>query len=155
MCCTDFQVSVLPVSSRCDDYVAGLNPCAVKDAEEMYAAMECRGFTGSYTFARGAGLRAVDSAFIAANALVLNPDVLVRDEPMNGLDPRTEHFLRDFFVQLRSAGKTIICATHDFEYVDGVFDRAAVFSMRHERVREGPYGEIIGDRDFLRGKNIV
>ena len=72
LCCTDFQVSVLPVSSRCDDYVAGLNPCAVKDAEEMYAAMECRGFTGSYTFARGAGLRAIDYAFIAANALVLS-----------------------------------------------------------------------------------
>jgi len=44
----------------------------VKDAEEMYAAMECRGFTGSYTFARGAGLRAIDYAFIAANALVLS-----------------------------------------------------------------------------------
>ena len=41
-------------------------------AEEMYAAMECRGFTGSYTFARGAGLRAIDYAFIAANALVLS-----------------------------------------------------------------------------------
>ena len=90
-----------------------------------------------------------------ASVLVLNPDVLVLDEPMNGLDPRTKHFLRDFLVQLRSAGKTIVCATHDFEYVDGVFDRAAVFSMRHEIVREGPYGEIIGDRDFLRGKNIV
>ena len=90
-----------------------------------------------------------------ASVLVLNPEVLVLDEPMNGLDPRTKHFLRDFLISLRSTGKTIVCATHDFEYVEGVFDQAAVFSMRHEIVRTGPYAEIIADRDFLKASNII
>lgn len=90
-----------------------------------------------------------------ASVLVLNPDILVLDEPMNGLDPRTKHFLRDFLISIRASGKTIVCATHDFEYVDGVFDHAAVFSMRHEIVRTGAYVEIIGDRDFLKANNIV
>ena len=90
-----------------------------------------------------------------ASVLVLNPDILVLDEPMNGLDPRTKHFLRDFLISIRASGKTIVCATHDFEYVEGVFDRAAVFSMRHEIVRTGAYDEIIGDRDFLRANNII
>ncbi len=90
-----------------------------------------------------------------ASVLVLNPDILVLDEPMNGLDPRTKHFLRDFLISIRASGKTIICATHDFEYVEGVFDRAAVFSMKHEIVRTGVYDEIIGDRDFLRANNII
>jgi cobalt/nickel transport system ATP-binding protein len=90
-----------------------------------------------------------------ASVLVLNPDVLVLDEPMNGLDPRTKRFLREFLISLRVTGKTVVCATHDFEYVDGVFDHAAVFSMKHDIVRTGPYEEIIGDRDFLKAGNII
>jgi len=90
-----------------------------------------------------------------ASVLVLNPDVLALDEPMNGFDPRTKHFLRGFLVSMRSAGKTIVCATHDFEYVEGVFDCAAVFSVAHGIVRTGAYDEIVGDREFLRRENIV
>jgi cobalt/nickel transport system ATP-binding protein len=90
-----------------------------------------------------------------ASALALNPDVLVLDEPMNGLDPRTKRFLRDFLILMRSAGKTIVCATHDFEYVEGVFDRAAVFSTSHEISRTGSYQEIIDDRGFLEANNIL
>lgn len=90
-----------------------------------------------------------------ASVLSMNPDVLVLDEPMNGLDPRTKHFLRDFLASMREAGKTIVCATHDFEYVDGLFDRAAAFSVGHGIVRAGPYAEVIGDRAFLERENIV
>ncbi len=90
-----------------------------------------------------------------ASVLALNPDILVLDEPMNGLDPRTKHFLRDFLISLREAGKTIVCATHDFEYVEGVFGRAAVFSIGHGISRTGDYLEIIGDRAFLEASNIV
>ena len=90
-----------------------------------------------------------------ASVLSMNPDVLVLDEPMNGLDPRTKHFLRDFLASMRDAGKTIVCATHDFEYVDGLFDRAAAFSVGHGIVRAGPYAEVIGDRAFLERENIV
>jgi cobalt/nickel transport system ATP-binding protein len=90
-----------------------------------------------------------------ASVLVLNPDILVLDEPMNGLDPRTKRFLRDFLIALVRAGKTLVCATHDFEYVEGVFDRAAVFSSRHEIVTTGPYAAIVGDKDFLRARNII
>jgi cobalt/nickel transport system ATP-binding protein len=90
-----------------------------------------------------------------ASVLALNPEVLVLDEPMNGLDPKTKHFLRDFLISLRATGKTIVCATHDFEYVDGVFDHAAVFSMHHDIVRTGIYAQIIGDRDFLKASNII
>jgi cobalt/nickel transport system ATP-binding protein len=90
-----------------------------------------------------------------ASVLALNPDVLVLDEPMNALDPRTKHFLRDFLISMHAAGKTIVCATQDFEYVDGVFDHVAVFSMRHEIARTGAYAEILGDRGFLKANNII
>jgi ABC-type cobalt transport system, ATPase component len=90
-----------------------------------------------------------------ASVLALNPEVLALDEPMNGLDPKTKRFLRDFLASMRSAGKTIVCATHDFEYVDGLFDRAAAFSAEHVLSRVGPYRELLEDREFLEEQNIV
>lgn len=90
-----------------------------------------------------------------ASVLSLNPEILVLDEPMNGIDPKGKKFLRDFMIRLNRSGKTIICATHDFSYVEGIFDRAVVFSEEHGIVRDGPYDEIVGDEFFLTEHNII
>lgn len=89
-----------------------------------------------------------------ASVLSLNPEVLVLDEPMNGLDPKTKRFLKELIVKLNKAGKTIICSTHDFEYVDGIFKRVLVFSKDHHIIRDGNYNEIIKDEQFLIEHNI-
>jgi len=89
-----------------------------------------------------------------ASVLALNPEVLVLDEPMNGLDPRTKRFIRELMLKLNASGKTLICSTHDFEYVDGVFKRAIVFSKDHTIIRDGLYNEIIQDEKFLIENNI-
>jgi cobalt/nickel transport system ATP-binding protein len=85
----------------------------------------------------------------------LNPEVLVLDEPMNDLDPRTKRFLRELLLSLHSAGKTILCATHDFPYVEGVFKRAVVFSQDHRIIREGGYDEVVSDQAFLASENLA
>jgi len=90
-----------------------------------------------------------------ACVLSLNPDVLVLDEPMNGLDPRTKSFLRQTIIELNRAGKTIICSTHDFKYVEGVFKKAVVLSDGHRIVRIGPYEDTLADEPFLRAHNIL
>jgi cobalt/nickel transport system ATP-binding protein len=90
-----------------------------------------------------------------ASVVVLNPQVYIFDEPMNGLDPKTKRFLREFMISLIKAGKTIICSTHDFQYVEGVFQRAVVFSSEHEIIRDGNYEEIMSDKDFLYHNNII
>ncbi|HWQ10828.1 MAG TPA: ABC transporter ATP-binding protein [Holophaga sp.] len=90
-----------------------------------------------------------------AAALALDPEVLVLDEPMNGLDPRMKHFLRDLLLALNAAGKTLLCSTHDFEYVEGAFRTAVVLGEDHRLARTGPYGDIIRDRAFLWAQNIV
>lgn len=90
-----------------------------------------------------------------ASVLILNPDVIVLDEPMSGLDPKTKRFLRELIIALNGAGKTIICSTHDFDYVDGIFKRAVVFSREHTIIRDGDYGEIIADKEFLMENNII
>lgn len=90
-----------------------------------------------------------------ASVVVLNPDVYVFDEPMNGLDPRTKRFLREFMMAINDAGKTIICSTHDFEYVKGIFKRGIVFSGSHNIIRDGAYEEIMDDTSFLYDNNII
>lgn len=90
-----------------------------------------------------------------ASVLALNPEVLTLDEPMNGIDPKGKKFLRELLVQLNKSGKTIICATHDFEYVEGIFKRALVFSEEHKIIRDDKYENIIKDRDFLEEYNII
>lgn len=89
-----------------------------------------------------------------ACVLSLNPEVLVLDEPMNGLDPKTKRFLKELLINLNEAGKTIICSTHDFEYVEGVFKRAVVFSQEHSIIRDDDYYKVIKDEDFLVEHNI-
>lgn len=90
-----------------------------------------------------------------ASVLALNPEVIVMDEPMSGLDPKTKKFLKELLIKLNQSGKTIICSTHDFEYVGGIFKRAVVFSNDHRVIRDGSYDEIISDRIFLEQNNIL
>lgn len=90
-----------------------------------------------------------------ASVLVMNPDVLVFDEPMNGLDPESKRFLRELMISLNEAGKTILCSTHDFEYVKDVFKRVVVFSKDHTIIRDGGYTEIMEDNEFLFSNNII
>ncbi|MDP4145215.1 MAG: ATP-binding cassette domain-containing protein, partial [Bacillota bacterium] len=89
-----------------------------------------------------------------ASVLALNPDVLTLDEPTNNLDPKTKNFLIELLIKLNSYGKTIICVSHDFEYLKGAFKKAIVFSKDHSIIRQGNYDEIIDDDEFLKLHNI-
>lgn len=89
-----------------------------------------------------------------ASVLSMNPEVIILDEPMNDIDPRGKKFLRELFIKLNKSGKTIICSTHDFEYVEGIFKRCLVFSEDHTIIRDGSFEEIINDNEFLVKNNI-
>jgi cobalt/nickel transport system ATP-binding protein len=89
-----------------------------------------------------------------ASVLALNPEVLSLDEPMNGLDPRSKRAMRELILSLIAAGKTILCSTHDFAYVEGLFARAIVISRDHSIARDDEYGAILAEADFLDSLNI-
>jgi cobalt/nickel transport system ATP-binding protein len=90
-----------------------------------------------------------------ASVLVMNPDVLLFDEPTAALDPRTQQWLMELIVDLNRAGKTIVVATHDLEHLDPLADRCAVFSEEHRIVAVGTTSEILADRSLLRSVNLV
>jgi ABC-2 type transport system ATP-binding protein len=61
-----------------------------------------------------------------AQALVNDPELLILDEPMSGLDPVGRKEVRDLIVELRAAGKTIFFSTHILPDVEAVCDRVAL-----------------------------
>lgn len=90
-----------------------------------------------------------------ACVLSLNPDVLVLDEPMNGLDPRTQRWLVDFLVQINKSGKTLITSTHNLELVQEISSRSILFDESHSIVADMPTIKLLEDTDLLKKVNLV
>jgi len=90
-----------------------------------------------------------------ACVLALNPEVLVLDEPMNGLDPRTQRWLVEFLVGLSKAGKTLISSTHNLELVHEISNRAILFDENHTVVADRPTERLLEDIDLLKRVNLV
>lgn len=59
-------------------------------------------------------------------SLVHNPDIIIFDEPTNGLDIITAKTVTDFLVDLKKEGKTIILSTHIFSLVEKLCDRVGI-----------------------------
>ena len=59
-------------------------------------------------------------------SLVHNPDIIIFDEPTNGLDVLTARTVTDFLQELRDEGKTIILSTHIFSLVERLCDRVGI-----------------------------
>lgn len=90
-----------------------------------------------------------------ACVLSLNPEVLVLDEPMNGLDPRTQRWLVEFLVKLNQAGKTLITSTHNLELVQDISNRSILFDETHTIVGDMPTEKLLEDIDLLKKVNLV
>ena len=59
-------------------------------------------------------------------SLVHDPDIIIFDEPTNGLDVLTARVVTDFLQELKEQGKTIILSTHIFSLVEKLCDRVGV-----------------------------
>jgi cobalt/nickel transport system ATP-binding protein len=90
-----------------------------------------------------------------ASVLVMNPEVLLFDEPTAALDPRTQYWLVELLHQLRDAGKTIVLATHDLETLPDLADRCVVFSEEHRVVADAPTAQVLDDHELLLKVNLV
>lgn len=70
-----------------------------------------------------------------ARSLVMNPAIILADEPTGNLDSKTAHEIMTFFQQLNREGHTIVLITHE--------DDIAAFAKRIIRLRDG---EIVSDK---------
>ena len=59
-------------------------------------------------------------------SLVHDPDIVIFDEPTNGLDVITAKVETDFLQDLKAQGKTVIVSTHIFSLIEKLCDRVGV-----------------------------
>jgi ABC-2 type transport system ATP-binding protein len=69
------------------------------------------------------------------------PELLIVDEPMSGLDPVGTDLMRETLLELRRAGTTIVLSSHQMETVERLCDRVALID-RGETVLEGAVPEV-------------
>ncbi|MBM3332248.1 ABC transporter ATP-binding protein [candidate division WOR-3 bacterium] len=80
-----------------------------------------------------------------AQALVADPELVVLDEPMGGLDPIGRKEFRDIIVDLRDRGKTVFFSTHILSDVEMICDRVGI-------VIEGRMAEVGRLSEILTGE---
>jgi cell division transport system ATP-binding protein len=72
-----------------------------------------------------------------ARALVVEPDIILADEPTGDLDPGTTWEIIDLLKKINSGGTTVIVATHDFDVVDSLEKRVITLDQ----------GRVVSDKD--------
>jgi ABC-type multidrug transport system ATPase subunit len=77
-----------------------------------------------------------------AATLIGNPDVLIFDEPTNGLDPQGIAEVRDILKKIADGGKTVIMASHILDEVEKICSHVAIIKKGH-LLATGPVGSII------------
>jgi ABC-2 type transport system ATP-binding protein len=80
-----------------------------------------------------------------AQALLHDPQLLILDEPLSGIDPIGRHDFLDLFLELAEQGKCLLVSSHELEELEKLTDHVAI--MAHGRVAAvGTIGQI---RDLL------
>jgi len=90
-----------------------------------------------------------------ASTLIINPEVLILDEPTAGLDPLTTRHIIDILIEENIAGKTIITSTHDLHIVEEIAGLVYVFNSQKRIAGFGQAREILDNTDLLQSNNLL
>jgi ABC-2 type transport system ATP-binding protein len=77
-----------------------------------------------------------------ASALLKSPQLLILDEPANGLDPGGIREMRDLMRQLSASGMTVVLSSHILGEVQQICDSVTIISLGR-RVASGPVSEVL------------
>lgn len=77
-----------------------------------------------------------------AQAMISNPDLLILDEPTNGLDPIGTVHIRQFILEQKKRKRTILLCSHLLSEVEAVADRVAILQRGH-LIAVGPVDELV------------
>ena len=89
-----------------------------------------------------------------ASVLVLDPEVLLLDEPTATLDPKSQSQVVDLMQQWKGTAKTVITATHQLEIVEDIADRVYVLEAGAV-IAEGTPAEVLSNADLLLRANLI
>jgi len=108
-------------------FVAGLfgqeGPGLNRRIDELLGLFELLSWRNELTESYSHGMR---QKLIIASALLHRPDVIVVDEPMVGLDPKSARLLKDLLREFVRRGGTVLMSTHTLEIAEAMCDRIAI-----------------------------
>ncbi|MEM1943122.1 MAG: ABC transporter ATP-binding protein [Candidatus Caldarchaeum sp.] len=87
-------------------------------------------------------------------ALVGDPDLLILDEPMLGVDPVGRAHIREVLQHLRRRGKTILFSSHELYEVERLADRVGMVYLG-KTVMEGSLDQLLSRNGFRRAVHVV
>jgi cobalt/nickel transport system ATP-binding protein len=89
-----------------------------------------------------------------ASVLIVEPEVILLDEPAVGLDPRSQCQVVDFLCSWRGGTKTVVTATHDLNMVSQIADHCLVL-QQGKLAAEGSPATILGDEELLKRTGLI
>jgi ABC-2 type transport system ATP-binding protein len=130
------QVGYVPESPRLYEFLTGLEyldfvgdiygiTVSEKKAriEEYLEALELEGREGDMISSYSQGMK---QKTVLISAFLHKPKLLLLDEPLSGLDPRSARIVKDLLRELKSQGVTTILSTHILEIAQAMCDRIAI-----------------------------
>jgi ABC-2 type transport system ATP-binding protein len=104
--------------------IYGMNPSEKKERiAEYLRALELEGREGDIISGYSAGMK---QKIAIISALIHKPKLLLLDEPLTGLDPRSARIIKDLLHELASKGVTVIMSTHILEIAQAMCHRIAI-----------------------------
>jgi ABC-2 type transport system ATP-binding protein len=108
-------------------FVSGLwgrgGPDAEKRANELLKLFELNDWKDTLIESYSHGMR---QKLLISSALVHNPQMLIVDEPMVGLDPRASRLIKDLLRDFAAAGGTVFLSTHTLQVAEALCERIAI-----------------------------
>lgn len=112
--------------------------------DEYLKALELEGREGDMISSYSAGMK---QKVALISALMHRPRLLILDEPLTGLDPRSARIVKDLLHELKTQGVTTLMSTHVLEIAEAICDRIAI--MYRGRILA------LGTMDELRQKAVM
>src|SRR3954469_22081357 len=123
-------------------FVAGLyeqsGPQIEHRARELLALFDLEEWRDELVESYSHGMR---QKLIISSAFVHRPELIVVDEPMVGLDPKSARLLKDLFRQFVDRGGTVLMSTHTLEVAEVMCDRIAIV-YRGKMAAQGTMAEL-------------
>jgi ABC-2 type transport system ATP-binding protein len=94
-----------------------------KRIEEFLKALDLEGREGDMISSYSEGMK---QKVVIISAIMHRPELLLLDEPLSGLDPRSARIVKDLLHEMASQGVTTIMSTHILEIAQAMCDRIAI-----------------------------
>ncbi len=126
--------------------IKGVNPCKIDEKLQVVGLLDRKEHKFK-TYSLGMKQR-----LAIASALLNDPEILILDEPTNGLDPQGIHQIRQIIKEIAENGTTILLASHLLDEVEKVCSHVVVL-RKGEKLYSGKVDEMINSHGFFELKS--